>query len=132
MHSNFLLCKFTANEYSEVQEKVDQLLRCSSLLDAIIRSHFTIKKHINFNTLIPFLNKHNIFTSDEMELFNKDILITADKVNKLMEWIPKKDEKGVHDFMKALGEACEHSGHYVILKHLYDICARVNITETPV
>ena len=111
------------NTLRYVQEKVDQLLRCSSLLDAIIRSHVIIKKHINFDTLLPFLNQYNIFTSDEMEYFKKDIFITTDKVSKLMEWIPKKDKKGVYDFVRALDEACEHSGHVVILKHLYDICA---------
>ena len=87
-----------------------------------------INEHINFNTLIPFLRKYKVFTRDEMEYFSKSIFTTAEKVTKLIECIPTKDENGIRNFVRALSEAHEHSGHNTILEHLYDIA----FPETPV
>ena len=41
------------------------------------------------------------------------------KVSKLIMWLPAKDDKGIHNFVRALKEAKEHSGHIKILKDLY-------------
>ena len=80
-----------------------------------------IKEHINFDTLIPFLNKYNIFTRDEMECLTNNMILTAQKVNNLITlWIPGKNEDGICNFVKALNEAHEHSGHITIIEHLYN------------
>ena len=63
-----------------------------------------------------------------MEYFSKGYYITAEKVSKLIECIPTKDESGIRNFVRALSEAHEHSGHNTILEHLYDIA----FAETPV
>ena len=63
-----------------------------------------------------------------MEYFSNSNFITAEKVTKLIEWIPTKDENGIRNFVRALSEAHEHSGHNTILEHLYDIA----FAETPV
>ena len=130
MCSNFLLCNYTDNEHSRVQYKVDRLLKCyeSCLSDAIIRTHVIIKEHINFCTLIPFLNQYKVLTRDEVEYLTKDTLITAEKVKKLIEYIPTKNRNGMHNFVRALNEAHEHTGHITIIEHLHDTA----FPETPV
>lgn len=122
MCSNFLLCNYADSEHSRVQYKVDQLLKCykSCLSGAITRNHVIIKEHINFDTLMPFLDKYKIFTRDEMEYLKKDTLITAEKVTKLIEYIPTKNENGICNFVRALNEAHEHTGHITIIEHLHD------------
>ena len=79
----------------------------------------TIEDHINFKSLIPFLNKYGIFTKDEMKYFMKDCHSDSDKVNNLIVWLPTKDAEGIHNFVRALKEAEEHSGHLEIIKDLH-------------
>ena len=100
-------------------ERIFQLLNCDykQLSNAITKLHPIIKKHINFETLVPFLNSRAIFTDDEM-----DVLINAsykaEKVNKLITSLPTKDKDGIYNFVKALNDAHEHSGHGEILDNL--------------
>jgi len=53
-----------------------------------------------------------------MEYFNNSNDSTAEKVNKLIEWLLQKDESGIRNFVKALNEAHEHSGHFTILNEM--------------
>ena len=87
-------------------------------MDAITRLHKIIEEKINFETLIPFLNKYKIFTTGEMKYFVNKLHSDADKVANLVIWLEAKNEKGIYDFVRALNEAKEHSGHIVILEHL--------------
>ena len=100
---------------------VSQLIKCdvSRLSNAITGIHPTIIVHVKFETLIPFLNHYRIFTATEMEYFNNKFNSTADKVNILIQWLSTKDHDGIHNFVKALNEADEHSGHKVILEKLH-------------
>ena len=112
----------TGDDYnsSSTETKISQLLACShlQLMDAIRRLHKTIEEKINFETLIPFLNKYKIFTTGEMKYFVNKLHSDADKVANLVIWLEAKNEKGIYDFVRALNEAKEHSGHIVILEHL--------------
>ena len=89
-------------------------------MDAIARLHKIIKEKINFETLLPSLNKYKIFTTDEMKYFVNKLHSDADKVAMLVIWLEAKEEKGINDFVRALNEAEEHSGHIVILEHLHN------------
>ena len=100
---------------------VSQLLTCdtSRLLSAITKIHPIINKHIKFETLIQFLNRYNIFTADEIQYFNNKHHSVVEKVNQLISWLDTKDHDGICNFVKALNEENEHSGHHVILKELH-------------
>lgn len=78
-----------------------------------------IKNHINFDILVPFLNKYRIFTGDEIKYFNESNT-ESKKVSNLILWIAKKNENGIRNFVKALHEAHEHSGHITILEDLHE------------
>ena len=92
----------------------------SQLINVITKSHPVIHKHIQFKTLLQHFNSHNIFTSDEMEYFRGSNTV-IDKVNYLIPCLEKKDNNGIYNFVKALNEETEHSGHHAILKELYKI-----------
>jgi len=118
-----LLFIFTDDDSNNRRIYTQNLNDCNhlTLSRAIERCHPVITDHVEFETLIPFLNEHEIFTRSEMEYFNNRYYSNAEKVNKLIEWLPKKDENGIHNFVRALNEAHKHSGHSTILKHLYEI-----------
>ena len=101
-------------------ERILQLLNCDykQLSKTITKLHPIIKQHIDFDSLIPFLSFYRIFTDDEMEILMNNNKTKADKVNKLITSLPTKDKDGIHNFVKALNDAHEHSGHDVILDNL--------------
>jgi len=109
-----------ATENKEIVPKL-LLRRRSQLLDAIKSSHVIINEHIKFQILISHFNHYGIFTRDEVKCFSTESISDTDKGNNLIEWLSRKDENGIHSFVRALSEAHEHSGHLAILKHLYDI-----------
>jgi len=53
-----------------------------------------------------------------LEYFKNINNSTEEKVNNLIEWLLKKDESGIQNFVKALNEAHEHSGHFTILNEM--------------
>jgi len=85
----------------------------------MIKIHPTIDTHINLLTLIPFFNRYQIFTDDEIKFFISDYQSDKQKVNKLIESLKAKHEEGVYDFVKALNGGHKHSGHFTILKELH-------------
>ena len=111
----------TGDDSSSMDTKISQLLACDplQLKDAIPGLHVTIKDYINFESLIPHLHKYKIFTGHEMEYFMNEYHSDSDKINKLIIWLPKKEGKGIHNFVRALKEAKEHSGHLEIVKEFH-------------
>ena len=109
-----------SNSTKEITSQL--LIRNSSILiEAIIRNHVIINQQINFDTLVQFLDKYNnIFTRNEMKFLKSKDHEDAVKVNKLIEWLEGKDDIGVRNFVRALNDAHEHSGHGVILKRLHE------------
>jgi len=53
-----------------------------------------------------------------MSHFNNNTFSTDVRVNSTIEWLSRKDEEGALNFVKALNDAKEHSGHVQILKKL--------------
>lgn len=54
-----------------------------------------------------------------MEYFMKDCQSDSDKISKLIEWLPTKEVRGIHNFVRALKGAEEHSGNLEIIKYLH-------------
>ena len=112
---------FTFNLTGDDRKIISNLLNCdpSQLMNEIRGLHVTIKRYINFETLIPFLDHHLIFTPDEMQHFRNKYTTHADKVAELIKSLESKDNKGIYNFVRALCAAKEHSGHLVILQGLH-------------
>ena len=82
-----------------------------SLMDIIYQLNPQMIKYINMVSLIPYLNKYGILTSEERFYLNNNHKSPTEKVNYLLTYLESKDEKTVKSFLKALKEAREHSGH---------------------
>jgi len=112
----------TCKNYSYLEFiNVDEHLHLSSgsqVLDKITRAHPEIVQYIDFITVMPYFNRYKIFTSDETHAFSNAIHATNDKVNSLIQYLSRKNEEGVLNFVKALDDAKEHSGHDAILRKL--------------
>ena len=89
------------------------------LQEVITQLNPTLIRYIKFKTLNPFLREYQIFTQSEMKHFSNEYHDVEDKVSNLIEWLNQKHEKGIYDFVKALNDAFEHSGHLVILEEIY-------------
>ena len=110
------------NGSTQINEVLSQLLNRSGqeLMDAIRKSHPIIDKKINFGTLIPYLNQYSIFTRSERATFTNPVLKPDDKVTSLIESLEKKDDEGIKNFIRALNDASEHSGHAEILQCIHE------------
>ena len=82
-----------------------------SLMDIIYQLNPQMIKYINMVSLIPFLNKYGILTSEERFYLNNNHKSPTEKVNYLLQYLESKGEETVKNFLKALKEASEHSGH---------------------
>ena len=112
--------KFLGKE--EESDNLSKLLQCDiKQLKQLIKTHHpTISGHIKFSSLIQFLNQYDppIFTNDEMQYLKNQHKSDGEKTNELIDWLLKKDESGVHNFLRSLDDAKEHSGHSEILKEM--------------
>jgi len=86
------------------------------LMDRIKFAHVEIDKHIKFSILLQYFNKYKIFTTTEMNHFKQDFHEVS--VNNLIMWLEGKSDKGIIDFVKALNDEKEHSGHKQILNSI--------------
>ena len=92
--------------------------------------HTIIEDNINFKILEPFLKQYKIFTEDEVKYFMSESNDTCkpDKVTKLIDTLRTKDEKGIHDFVKALNETDKYTGHLAILYGLHKVASKFPVT----
>lgn len=62
-------------------------------------------------SLIPYLNKYGILTPDERSYLSSNYKTPSEKVNFLLQCLEGKDDTTVKNFLQALKEASEHTGH---------------------
>ena len=53
-----------------------------------------------------------------MHDFKNELIPDGKKTNLLIDYLLKKNENGVHSFLRSLHQAKEHSGHLEILKKM--------------
>ena len=80
-------------------------------MDIIYQLNPQMNKYINMVSLIPYLNKHGILTSDERFYLNNSSKSPSEKVTFLLQYLERKGEETVQKFLQALKEEREHSGH---------------------
>ena len=68
-------------------------------------------RYINMVSSIPYLNKYGILTQEERFYLNNNRKSPTEKVNFLLTYLESKNEETVKNFLKAIKEAREHSGH---------------------
>jgi len=75
--------------------------------------HFqpTLVKYINLSALLPYLNKHLLLTDNENDILSNPSMPHRSRVQKLLQFMEAKGEKGFQLFLEAISEEPEHLGH---------------------
>lgn len=89
-----------------------------STMDIIYQLNPQMNKYINMVSLIPYLNKYGILTSEERFYLNNSHKSPTEKVNYLLQYLEGKGDTTVQKFLSALKEASEHSGHVELCRML--------------
>jgi len=89
-----------------------------SLMDIIVQRSPEMRQYINIKTLVPYLNKYKILTSVERQQLLNMQATREEKVDLLIEILESKSGESKENFLKALKEAHEHTGHEDLLKIL--------------
>ena len=69
-------------------------------------------------SLIPYLNKYGILTSEERFHLNNSSKSPSEKINYLLQYLEHKGEETVQKFLKALKDERDHSGHVELCRLL--------------
>ena len=80
-------------------------------MQILLKLNPQIVKYIDFVTLIQYLNKYEILNPDERHFLNDDRNQHEKRVSNLLEYLEKKNEETVNDFVRALNEEPNHNGH---------------------
>ena len=105
---------FTANPKSPLSpdgQFVNDPIPVPSTLKILFRLNPHLVQHIDFVTLLPYLNKYEILTSGERHFLNDDGKPHEKRVSNLLEYLEKKNKEAVDDFVKAISEEPTHKGH---------------------
>ena len=96
----------------------DDVVNTPSTMDIIYQLNPQMNKYINMVSLIPYLNKYGILTSEERFYLNNSSKSPSEKVNYLLQYLERKGEETVQKFLKALKDEREHSGHVELCRLL--------------
>ena len=91
--------------------KVVELPQTPSTMDIIYKLNPQMIKYINLVSLVPYLNKHEILTSEERFYLSSSHKSPTEKVNYLLQYLDSKGQNTVQKFLLALKDEKEHSGH---------------------
>ena len=89
-----------------------------STIDIIYQLQPEMSRYINMMSLIPYLNKYGILTTDQRFHLNSPHKSPGEKVFYLLQYLEGKDEDTVQKFLLALKEAKEHTGHIELCRLL--------------
>jgi len=90
----------------------------STTMDIIWQLSPEMTRYINMMSLIPYLNKYGILTSDQRHHLNSPYKAPGEKVTYLLGFLESKGEETIQKFLLALKEAKEHTGHIELCRLL--------------
>ena len=77
--------------------------------------HNELIDHIDIMSLLPYLMKHQLLTSNDQYVFANDMLTPSDRAERLLMSIKVKGQEGYDKFVACLEEEQEHLGHHHLL-----------------
>ena len=81
----------------------------------IVRQHASLRKYINLESLIPHLNAYEILTKGERDQLSMPEISSHQKIDRLLQFLESKSDESIQNFLKALKDADEHTGHRKLL-----------------
>ena len=86
----------------------------TSLMSTVNQLHPELAKHIDLDSLLPYMNRHNLLTSSEKYYLSIESYSPVKKINFLLRYLESKGDIAVKKFIQAIKEEPSHLGH----KHL--------------
>ena len=83
--------------------------------------HPYLGKSINIDALIPYLHKYELVTDRELEFLMNEHKPSAEKINKLVSWLPRKGRDALKNFVKCLEESDEGTGHRTVAEKITNL-----------
>ena len=83
-------------------------------MDVLYQLNPELNEYINMSSLVPYMNKHEILTKNERFYLNDNSKSPSDKVSYLLSYLEGEDPATVNNFLRALREEKEHSGHALL------------------
>ena len=99
------------NSPSSTINSPSSTINSPSAIKVLYRLHPELLNYTNFVTLMPYLNRYEVLTENERHNLNDEKNTPAVKVNLLLQYLEKKNEETINDFVRALHEANIHTGH---------------------
>ena len=122
------ICSFAANPNAQSLElkSPDEQLTCDPIpetnnapptMKILLRLNPQLVQYIDFVTLLPYINKYEILTPTERQVLNNDGN-QHKQVSNLLQYLENKKRETVDDFVRAISEEPDHSGHCELCKLL--------------
>lgn len=73
---------------------------------------------LDVQAVLPFLIKHRLLTQCDKDKLKNPYVPNSEKVNYLMEMLPREADHWLDDFIQCLEESSEGTGHSKIVKEL--------------
>ena len=85
---------------------------------ALLACHVILNNLLDVNTILPYMNRYQLLTRDENEKLTNPYTTTSDKVNYLVEILPRKGNGWLDKFILCLDDSTEGTGHSKIIEEL--------------
>ena len=85
---------------------------------ALLDCHVILTNSLDVNTILPHMNKYNLLTRPENEKLTNPYNTTSDKVNYLVEILPRKGNGWLDKLICCLKDSTEGTGHSKIIEEL--------------
>jgi len=99
-------------------DKIDPLPESNPPSKILYMLHPEILKYIDFVSLMPYLNRYEVLTPNERESMERSTNVV--KVNLFLEYLSKKSDETINDFVRALHQELTHTGHKELIQILHD------------
>ncbi len=84
--------------------------------------HFQVKKHFGLGNAFPRVSKCKVFTPEETDRLRDEHHTLVERLTFLLQYISRKGQSTVDEFVQCLREETRHRGHQEILQ-LLEKCA---------
>jgi len=89
-----------------------------------------ISMYINLDCLVPYLNRFTILTRIERSFLSNPLKSPNEKIAYLLDALEGKDANSVNNFLTALRQEKEHTGHMLLHKMITDdLKAKQNLQD---
>jgi len=88
----------------------------SIIIDILLELNPEMNRYINLKCLVPYLNRYKILTKSDRFYLNNPLTSPDEKMTYLLSTLDEKSTESLHNFLRALKEEPEHTGHQELCK----------------